>query len=212
MMRTRLFKFLAVGTVGVALLVGGLVIASNIGYKFIYRLTHTGVLNANDFQVSIPYNTPLANAKALLDSALGATQVARLEPTSNTFESWAFQDPPVLNFPILTGEGYIVRIPQFVTSSITFVGSHNPGTTVNFNVANTDFLSSVPYHTVWTVAKEMFDDIIHAKQVARLKPSSNTFTIWAIGANPDQNFDIVIGEAYRVRVNDTPSPQVPPHF
>jgi hypothetical protein len=210
MKRSRVFKLLAAGTVGAALLVGGFVIASNIGVKLIYPLVYSGSLLANDFQVSVPFSTPLQTANDLFQAAPGATQVAKLNAATNTVVIW-FPGFFGNNFPIVAPEGYLVRIPQFGNTSVTFVGAHNPSIVYNYNVANADFLVSIPYHTTWKKANDIFQATPNALSVSQLNPATNTAKVWFPGFFGN-NFDVVIGEGYRVRVGSSPSVSVPEHF
>ena len=210
MKRSRVFKLLAAGTVGAALLVGGFVIASNVGYKLIYPLAHSGTLPANDFQVSVPFSTPLLVANDLFLAAPGATLVARLNAATNTFQAW-FPGFIGNNFPIVAPEGYIVRIPNGTSTSVTFVGAHNPAIVYNYNVANADFLVSIPYHTIWKTANDIFQATPNALAVSRLNAATNTFQVWFPGF-VGNDFDVAIGEGYRVRVGSSPSVSVPEHF
>lgn len=214
MRMSRRFKLLLGGFVVAGLLVGGVAVASNMGFKLVFDLTHTGSLPANDFSVSIPFNTPFGNAQDIFLAAPGASQVARLNSATNTFTVWfpaAGQGPN--NFSVAKGEGYMIRIPNGTSTSITLVGSNDPSFTYNFNIAGRDYLISIPYNTTWQVAQDLYKAVPNASQVARLNPSTNTFTVWfpASGQGPN-NFPIVIGEAYRVRVSGSPSVAVPEHF
>ncbi len=211
MKRTRVFKLLAAGTVGAVLLVGGLVIASNIGYKLIYPLVYSGTLGANDFQVSVPFSTPLQDANDLLLAAPGASQVSRLNPATNTVQVW-FPGFFGNNFPIVAPEGYIIRLQDTaLPTAVTFVGAHDPSIVYNFNKANADFLVSIPYHTTWKNANDIFQATPNAVNVTQLNPALNTFKVWFPGFFGNK-FDVVIGEGYLVRVGSSPSVSVPEHF
>lgn len=211
MKRSRVFKLLAAGTVGAVLLVGGLVIASNIGYKLIFPLVFSGTLGANDFQVSVPFSTPLQTANDLLQAAPGATQVVRLNAATNTVQVW-FPGFFGNNFPIVAPEGYMIRMSSGApATSVTFVGAHDPAIVYNYNVANVDFLVSIPYHTTWKTANDIFQATPNALAVSQLNPALNTFKVWFPGFFGN-NFDVVIGEGYRVRVGSSPSVSVPEHF
>ena len=210
MKRSRVFKFLAAGTVGAVLLVGGLVIASNIGVKLIYPLVYSGTLGANDFQVSVPFSTPLQTANDLLQAAPGASQVVRLNAATNTFQVW-FPGFIGNNFPIVAPEGYMIRLSPGGNTAVTFVGAHDPSIVYNYNVANADFLVSIPYHTTWKTANDIFQATPNALAVSQLTAATNTFKVWFPGFIGN-NFDVVIGEGYRVRVGSSPSVSVPEHF
>lgn len=210
---SRNIKLLLGGFVVAGLLVG-VVYASNMGFKLVFGLAHTGGLPANDFSVSIPFNTPFNVANDIYQAAPGAAFVARLNAASNTFTIWVpLPGNFANNFPVAKGEGYLIRIPGGTSTSITLVGSHDPAFTYNFNIAGRDFLISIPYHTTWQVAQDLYKATPNASAVTKLNPSTNTFTIWTpLPGNAANNFPIVIGEAYRVRVSAAPSVTVPEHF
>jgi hypothetical protein len=213
MKRSRVFKLLAAGTVGAALLVGGFVIASNIGVKLIYPLNYSGTLNGNDFLVSLPFVSPLSIADDLLKAAPGATKVTRFDPSIPKFIVWFPGVDAVNNFQIVPGEGYIISIPkETTTSSITFVGAHDPARVYNYNVSGLDFFVSIPYHTVWQDLDDIFKATPHAQFVTRLEPSTNFKLTWFPGGIAANNSPVVIGEGYMVRVSSTPSVSVPEHF
>jgi len=213
-MRWPLKHKLLLAGVLLAVVVGGVAVASNIGYKLVFPLVHSGGLLANDFSVSIPFNTPFNVAQDIYLAAPGATLVARLNPSTNTFTVWVpVAGSAANNFPVATGEGYLIRIPSGTSSSITLVGSNDPSYTYNFNIAGRDFLISIPYSTTWQVANDLFKAVPNASQVSRLNPPTNTFTVWVpVAGTAGNNFPIVIGEAYRVRVSAAPSVAVPEHF
>jgi hypothetical protein len=126
-----------------------------MGYKLVFQLAHTGTLTANDFSVSVPFNTPFATANDIFQAAPGASFVARLNASSNTFTIW-FPLQGNVDFPVTKGEGYLIRIPSGTSTSITLVGSNDPAFTYNFNIAGRDFLISIPYSTTWQVAQDVF--------------------------------------------------------
>jgi hypothetical protein len=196
------------------LLVGSAVLASNFGFKLVYDLTHTGGLPANDFSVGPAFNSPFVNAQDIYQAAPGAAFVARLNASSNTFTIWfPIAGNAANNFSVAKGEGYLIRIPSGVSTSITLVGSHDPSFTYNFNIAGRDFLVAIPYHTTWQFAQDVFKAVPNASAITKLNPATNTFTIWTpLPGNSANNFGIVIGEAYRVRVSSAPSVAVPEHF
>ena len=157
---SRRSKLLLVGATVAGLLVGGAAIASNMGFKLIFKLLHEGTLSANDVAVSIPFNTPFQKAQDIFLAVPEGdiSSVTRLNPSDGTQTIW-FPSPGTPaedNFDIATGEGYQIRIPSGTDSSITLVGSHDPSFAYNFFVAGKEFLFSVPYHTVWVEAQDIF--------------------------------------------------------
>jgi hypothetical protein len=178
-MRWPLRHKLVLTGVALAVVVAGVAFASNMGFKLVFGLAHTGGLPANDFSVSIPFNTPFNVANDVYQAAPGAAFVARLNAASNTFTIWTpLPGNFANNFTLATGEGYLIRIPAGTSTSITLVGSHDPAFTYNFNIAGRDFLISVPYHTTWQVAQDLYKATPNASQITKLNPSTNTFTIW----------------------------------
>jgi hypothetical protein len=147
------------------------------------------------------------------------------------------------NFVLNAGEGYEVKptLASPGLEDVVLVGSHNPfialplsqrglpGSTPSVEVftpdgfvANRDYLISVPWHTTYLTAEDLRTDLPGAARIIRLEetPTNVAFFFWTgppptgAGGNDDpQNFALVLGEAYEVRIlQDTPQGVTPAHF
>lgn len=88
---------------GIALLLGGVATASNMGFKFVPQIP--GTVNANAYNLSLPWNNNYTNADSILKDVPGLQRVARMEPNAK-FTSWT--GSAGTNFPVVKGTAYVV--------------------------------------------------------------------------------------------------------
>ena len=99
---------LAFGLVGVALLVTGVAMSSNMGFKF---TTNVGA-NQN-FNLSLPWNNNYAKANDLLNDFSGIPHNSAIVSSLSQFtsggalSSWVYAGNPAANFNLNLGEGVI---------------------------------------------------------------------------------------------------------
>ena len=216
-------------TVGVlvvaALLAVGGLFASNMGFKVNFPMlagSDAGSLNGTNL-LALPFNrqTGLTTAKSLIDDIGSANviSVSRLIESTNAFEVYdgtlVTPDP---DFPLATGEGYIVRLAANVNYIV--VGSHDPSFPVDMDSAveldslnGTNFYS-YPYHSTATTSKGLIDDIGSANviSISRHIRLTNAFEVYdGTLVTPDPDFALAPGEAYLVRMGTT-TPYTPSHF
>lgn len=197
------------------LVVGGSVIASNMGFKFVPNLN----LSAKSFAVSLPINNNYTNADSVFTdinaSGCAAAKVEKVIPSSgaSSRNTWVGFGTAAQNFTIAKGEGYIVEVNSSCTNWV-IVGSHDPVFQYNFALANRSYLVSVPYHTTATVANDLFLSIPSASKVERIIPSNGASSrnTWVGFGTAAQNFSVAIGESYIVEVSTGGINWTPAHY
>ncbi len=224
---------LAATDTAAALLVGGLVVASNMGFKGRFQF-QPGVTT----WFSPPYTSPYANAGQLL-SALApgdaTASINRLVPTAPpSFQFWLASGdggPSGVNpknFVLKPGEGYQISVGT--ASDVVVVGAHDPFVTVPAGqdgtqvgniapgfIAGRDYLVSVPWHTTYINANDFLLDLAAQGSITRLDQVSGNppaFFFWTgnDGNDSPKNYAIQLGRAYQVRVLTSSSGFVPAHF
>lgn len=193
---------------GIALLLGGIATASNMGFKFVPQIP--GTPSANCFNLSLPWNNNYTDAQSLLADIAGAQRVARVE-TSTNLTSWYGDDG--VNFSIAKGAAYLV-FGSGTGQTPVIVGSHDPNFTFSFvNGANN---LAAPYHQTFTDAKGLIDDLRSKlggasviPRVAKFETNTN-LTSWY--GDDGVNFSLNLGSGVVVFANGTPSGYVWPHY
>jgi hypothetical protein len=190
--------------VGVALLLGGGLTASNMGFKLNRVLSTTGPgSNSGLNTISLPYNRQVGidNASDLFgDIGFANIQLlSRFLPATDTFQNYALGSP---DFALAQGQGYLAKMA--VTTNYIIVGSHDPGAVIQLNAAGGGSNSGLnffapPYHSTANLASELFGEIgfTNIQLLSRLIPATDTFQNYALGS-PD--FAIVPGEAYFLKM------------
>lgn len=201
---------LVAGAAIVALLVGGTAIASNMGFKFVPNV------GANTFfNLSLPWNNNYTAANGLFNDLPGSASVFKVNANASQTE-WNAGASSTQNFPVIKGEGYIVKAgPSGVTTAVV-VGSHDPNFTLNFTAGNF-FNAAAPYHQTFTRANELYNDFgtqLGASAIASIfKVNTNSSqTEWNAGASSTQNFTLDLGMAVIVKAGDGGSGYVWPHY
>lgn len=195
---------------GVALLLGGVATASNMGFKFVPQIPGTAGNNA--FNLSLPWNNNYTDAKSLFnDLGAGIQRVARLEANSK-FTSWNGPNGGN-NFPIVKGSAYLVY-GSGAGQTPVIVGSHDPNFTFNF-VAGQAYNAAAPYHQTLTDAKGLFNSIAAAcpgavQRVTKIGANSK-FTSWN-GPNGGANFNLDLGMGVVVYTGAPCNGYVWPHY
>jgi hypothetical protein len=189
------------------LVAGGLVVASNMGFKYVPNLT----VPLKDYWLSVPYNNNYTVAQDVCDD-LGANtvNVARFDTSTGLRQDWTC--PFGNNFGVVAGEGLFVRVNG--TTTPTIVGSHDPTLAIpvgGFTVPLKDYYLAIPYHTMATVAQDICDEIgPNAVNVARFDTSTGLRQDWTCPFG--NNFTVNIGEALAVRVNASTPAFTPSHY
>jgi hypothetical protein len=200
MKRNRKLWGLIASVAALGLLVGGVAVASNMGFKYVPNIP-TGEY----WNLSLPWNNNYAKASELLndlnngDTTNDAQSVTRFNFDKSRTD-WFKGAPPSQNFAVVKGEGYLVRAADGIDDTVV-VGSHDPNFTITYN-ANEFLNSSAPYHQTHSFAADLFSDMNTQTgdgidTISRVN-SNNTFTDWFLGAPPSQNFGLDLGMAVLV--------------
>jgi len=192
------------------LAVGGTVVASNMGFKFVPNLNQTG----KTFTISLPLNNNYTNASSVFNdinaSCPGAPQlVERMVPSAGgtVREDW---NGTGTDFTVNSNEGLIVVVNPTCTSWV-IVGSHNPAYVYTFAQAGKNYLTSIPYHTTATVANDLFTSIPSAVLIERITPTAGG-GIRQSWNGTGVDFPVTIGESYVVVVGTAGTNWTPSHY
>jgi hypothetical protein len=192
--------------VGAALLIGGVAIASNMGFKYT-----TDIPADSSFNLSLPWNNNYTDAESLR-SDLGADQISQFTGSANLVD-W-FPGAFGNNFDVVPKEAYIVGAGGTAIQEVV-VGSHDPNATIDFTAGQSKNLSA-PYHQTLTTANDLFTDL--QDQLGNEVPSSvSKFTAnanlidWFPGAFGN-NFDMELGMGVIVLTDTTAGGYQWPHY
>lgn len=198
-------KTLLTLSLAAVLVAGGLVVASNMGFKFVPGMVTPGV----DHWLSVPYNNNYSVANDVCnDIGPTATLVSRFDSGTGIRQDWTC--PWGTAFTVTSGEGLFVRVSASTTPVL--VGSHDPNLTIpqaGFTVGVDNFLS-IPYHTTATVANDICAEVGNASLVSRFDTPTQIRQDWTCPWGT--NFTINIGEALGVRVSGANPGFIPAHY
>ncbi len=202
---------------GVASLAGGVllallcpVMASNIAGRIVRHLDQANKI----FTFSLPQISKYATADDVfqdIDAKCGSGTTAKIERINpsvggSSRTTWIGSGGSALNFPIVSGQGYLVEVTAPCNWSIV---GYNTDTA--YTRAYTDFnkvlLISVPFNSTATVANDLFTQISNCTSVERINVSTggSSRTTWIGAGGASDNFPIVRGEAYIITVSGTSS-------
>jgi hypothetical protein len=222
-----------VGVLAVVL-AGGL-LASNMGFKLNYALIAAGQavpeggvsLNGSN-DLSLPDNPQAgfvtANDLRLDIGAAANGGISKLLRASNGAQTYTGKGT-ALNFNLVAGDGYRVRVTGATTVNYIVVGSHNP--TLNHvlvaagqavpeggNSLNGTNFYNYPYHSVAATANDLRLEVGAPanggiSKLLRASNGSQTYT----GKGTGLNFNLVPGAAYKVRITGATNVSfIPNHF
>jgi len=232
-MRKRMFIGALVAALAVVL-AGGL-LASNMGFKLNYTLIATGQPvpeggNSADGtnEISLP-DFPQAGMATANDLRLdiGAPAnggIQKLIRSNNTVQVYTGKGAG-LNFPLVAGDGYRVKITGAANLNYIVVGSHNPslshtliatGQPVPEGGVSADGTNqyNYPYHSVAATANDLRLEIGAPANggIQKLIRSNNTVQVYT-GKGAGLNFNLVPGASYRVKVTGASNVTfVPNHY
>jgi len=153
MTRNRTVWGLAAALAGVALLLGGVAVASNMGFKFVPVIPGTPGLNS--FNLSLPWNNNFTDAAALFDAITAYGPISSVQKWGADSSLYAWLGPgSYTNFPIQKGIAYIVNGAGPGDVHPVIVGSHDPNFTMTFVAGSTS--ASAPYHQTYVDAAGLF--------------------------------------------------------
>jgi hypothetical protein len=206
MRKTRAIKGVLAGLAGLALLVGGVAVASNMGFKYV-----TDVSDGTAFNLSLPWNNNYTDAGSLRDDT-GAGEVGRFN-ADETLSTW---DGAVgTNFAIEKSSAYLL----FDTSDgsplqSVIVGSHDPNFTLDLPAGEL-VNAAAPYHQTLVDAGELLGDLntqlgaSAVSEVGRFN-ADETISTWdgAVGTN----FALTLGQGVLIFADAGGSGYQWPHY
>jgi len=190
---------------GVVLVLGGGLMASNMGFKLNRALSSGG--NSGTNSVGLPYNRQVGIDQ--VSDLFGDIQpdnsftdlqtISRFLPASDSFQAYTYAQP---DFNLTVAEGYLVKMGAPVNYII--VGSHDPGAVIPLNpagvgsAAGNNFFAP-PYHATASMSSELFAELnfTNVQTISRFLPASDSFQAYTL-LQPD--WPIVPGEAYMVKM------------
>ena len=192
--------------VGAALLIGGVAIASNMGFKYT-----TDIQADESFNLSLPWNNNYTTAEDLRTD-LGADRVSKVR-TDATFQNW-FPGSFGNNFDTVAKEAYVVTAGGTAIQEHV-VRSHDPTATIDLTADEAKNVAA-PYHQTLTTANELFQDIegqLGAETLDRVSKirADATFQNWFPGSFGN-NFDLDLGMGVVVFAKATAGGYQYPHY
>ena len=208
-MKKNRIAALAVTGMVASLVVGSLVIGSNMGFK-----KNQLLILGQDQWIAVPMTGPHAvDANSLLTALGGAggtvTNILPTAPPSVQFWTGSLGD----NFAFVPGNGYQFRPGVAAATSVIIVGAHDPNQIVPAGgfLGGRDYLLSPPYHTTAVNAQGLLDDIPGGGTITRLVVGPvPSFQFWT-GSLGD-NFAYTIGEGVTIRPIVSSAGFLPSHF
>lgn len=193
-------------TLGLALLAGGLVLGSNMAFR--YKASFQ--VPNRDYWVSLPYHNEYADAQDIC-AVIGpnASLVSRFDTEKQVRQDWTC--PWGKNFDVRPGEGLFARVNG--PASPVFAGHHDPNLSIpvtGFTHPGRDYYLSIPFSTTAEVAGDICQEVPYATLVTRFDTQSGIAHSWTCPWG--NNFDIHPGEAFRVRVNKASGGFIPAHY
>ena len=190
-----------------ALVVAGLVVASNMAFKHVPDFS---VINS-DYWVSVPYRNHYSLAQDVCDDVGPTTTlVSRFDTPTGVRQDWTC--PFGNNFPVTSGEGLFLRVSAPTSPVIS--GSHDPDLAIpigGFTVENRDWFLSIPYHSTLAIANDICKEIYPTPTlVSRFDTEHGIRQDWTCPFGND--FAIRAGEGVAVRVGTATPAFVPPHY
>jgi hypothetical protein len=220
-------KNYVVALAAIVLLVAGVVVASNMGFKLNKPLEGPGTNgSASGTQdVALPFNqqTSLVNASHLhadiIASGGTGVSVSRFNPQTDALLTYAGVTTES-DFALTPAEGYRVKLSN--TINYIIVGSHDPGLVVNLDGPGTNGSASgsqlyaYPYHSTANSASQLRDEILAQAggaailSISRFNPQTDALLTYA-GVTTESDFALTPGEAYIVKTS-VDIAYVPSHY
>jgi hypothetical protein len=225
------FTLAVVLVAAVMLVAGGVVTASNTGFKLNKPLSpNPGAGQTGNNWTSIPYFNPYGNLGAfctqtgLITSGGLRDTIADIDPATGVTSTVTCGTAQATARAIFTGRGVRIRRPTSVvgTTSIIIVGSHNPSQSITVPDAGTGSIGTlwfaVPYHTTAVTAADLClsSGLSSAgglrATIQRLNSSNGVFTTVTCGTAAAGTLNLVLGEAVAIREPNGPLSFIPAHF
>lgn len=209
---------------------GGVVTASNTGFKMNKPLNASGAGQIGNNWTSVPYFNPYGNVGAfctqtgLITSGGLRDTVADIDPVTGVTTTVTCGTAGATARAIFPGRGIRIRRPTTVvgTTSIIVVGSHNPSLSITVPDAGTGAVGTlwfaVPYHTTAVTAADLClsSGLTSAgglrATIQRLNAATGVITTVTCGTAGASTLNLVLGEAVAIREPNGPLSFIPAHF
>jgi hypothetical protein len=231
MLKRKVHFSLAVVLVAAAMLVaGGMLTASNTGFKHNHALVQNGAGQIGRNWTSVPFFNPYGNLGAfctqtgLITSGGLRDTIADIDPVTGATSTQTCGTAGATARAIFPGRGIKITRPTSVvgTTSIIIVGSHNPSQSITVpdsGAGNVGLLwFSVPYHTTAVTAADLClssgltsSGGLRAT-IQRLNAATGATTTVSCGTAAAGTLNLVLGEAVGLREPNGPISFIPAHF
>jgi hypothetical protein len=224
--------YVIAAVVAVALVAGGGLFASNMGFKLNYNLADTGdpvpggTSKDGTNTVGLPFNaqTGLTTAAALFND-IGSSRVQNIQKYIQSTGGIQLYNAGGTDFNLAKAEGYFVKILATQGTNYVVVGSHDPTFTVSLagtgqavpggtSKDGTNFYS-YPYHSTTNTASTLANDIgsTNVLNVQRFIESTNGLDLFIVGTTAPPGFSLVPGESYFIKIKSGVTVSyVPSHY
>jgi hypothetical protein len=224
------FTLAVVLVAAVMVVAGGVVTASNTGFKLNKPLNQKGAGQIGNNWTSLPYFNPYGNLGAfctqtgLLTSGIQRDTIADIDPVTGATSTVTCGTAAATARAIFTGRGIRISRPTTIvgTTSIIIVGSHNPSQSITVPDAGGGAVGTlwfaVPYHTTAVTAADLClssgltSSGIQRATVQRLNAATGGFTTVTCGTAAASTLNLVLGEAVALREPNGPLSFIPAHF
>jgi hypothetical protein len=229
-------NFAVAALVVAAIVVAGGLYASNMGFKLNYVLVGKAVAtpygedgaavsSTGINTISLPYFSPFATAKPLIDDLniadgnadIDFAGVARWDQPSDSLINYSGQTGT--DYALNPGEGYFAQVNlanQGVTFNYIIVGSHDPGLTISFDTTGTGINAfAYPYHSTSANAKGLIDEVnavVPGSIVGVARWDSASDSLLSYSGLTGTAFLLTPGNTYFVQVDLNVPNYVPSHY
>lgn len=230
MLKQKSHFTLAVVLVAAAMLVaGGVVTASNTGFKLNKPIAASGAGQVGNNWTSIPYFNPYGNVRAfcqqtgLITTGIQQDTVVDIDPVTGVSATNACGSAGAGARLLVAGRGIRIRRPSGQpATNIIIVGSHNPSASITVpdagagNIGNLWF--AVPYHTTAVTANDLCLSAgwtstgLQRATIQRVNATTGVITTVSCGSTGAQALNLVLGEAISVKEPNGPISFIPAHF
>jgi hypothetical protein len=203
--------------VGVVVVLGGGLMASNMGFKLNKSLVAAGGGSLSGTQMlGLPYNRQVGidNASDLFADMGGSPTVQSISKFTTINDGLTAYTVGLADFPLEAGAGYLVKMGS--NSNYIVVGSHDPSAVIQLEAAGAASLSGTnlftpPYHATASTASELFAELGNAptvQSISKFTTSNDGLTAYTVGL---ADFDLNPGESYLIKMGST-VPYSPSHY
>lgn len=192
---------------GLALILGSVAVASNMGFKFV-----PDIGDGAAFNLSLPWNNNYTTAESLRSDLATYGAVDRVAEFSEASSLVSWDGFGGSNFAIAKGEAYVVYGGTGGLQPVV-VGSHDPNFTLDFPAGGA-FNASAPYHQTLSTAEELRRDIDafapgSIDRIAQFTTGSSLVSWDGFGGS---NFALELGAGVVVYANTAVSGYSWPHY